>query len=711
MTDPAMRLPSRARARTCFALAVLSYLGVALWLAAPVLPDPAGTLLEPGGLEAAGSKLGRLDQQMVLATVVRNANVLVTEPGEIFGYGQCYPFPGSHRLGEHMFGEGVLAVVPWTLTRHPILTFNGMIVLALLLPGVTMYLLAHRFTGSPAAAFVAGLVLMLAPPRLLDVVGHPYLYADWALPLVLLCLHRLFVTGRWVYALGTALFLSFEALETIYVLLAVTLVVSVYGVFGLAAHRGRLRQFGVPLVAAAALSVGFAWWILGPYLDAAETWGTLSGRGLSLMGLSEFGPGHKYFPGVVAVGLALVALVDRIGRRRATDGEDPRWAMLVAAVVVIWASSFGVPVPGTDVRIPGLFEILTGVVPGLDAVRALRAMAVGIFVPIALLAGFGTRVLVEKVPGRLALGVAVVACLALVAERRVPDVARWSFGLPTGYVAYEAPVEETDVEVLRRVSHGATLHVPLPRPDNEVSRLAMARHLLVQSFDPRPSSLCYNSFGSPLEGQVYQLAQRLPAPSAAKALAALGFGTVVSHERGWLPRPLARFRREVAEQAGEGAAIEDVGEGATIRTYRLHEPGPRTNDVTVLRPGPGPLQSVAPGLAVVQIGIGNSGFLTYRGPMPIAPTAVEVHWVRKTETVGTPRAGRMLLPIALGPAENMRVDLEVVTPSEPGAYTLAVTVPADEPGREPHLVGLQEIQVGSPEAATEPVAGGAAPPL
>lgn len=702
MNDSATRIPSRARAWLCFTLAALSYLGVALWLVAPILTEPSGSLLELEALEEVGSKISRLDQQMVLATIVRNASTLLEAPRDLFGYGQCYPFPGSYRLGEHMFGEGVLAVVPWALTRHPVSTFNAVVVLALILPGITMYLLAHRFTGSAAAAFVSGLVLMLAPPRLLDVTGHPYLYADWALPLVLLCLHRLFVTGRWGYALGVAVFLGFEVLETVYVLLAVTVVVAVYGVYGLFAHRDRLSRFVVPLAASALLSLAFAWFVLGPYLDARDTWGTLSGRALSLMGLSEFGPGHKTFPGVVAIVLAFIALVDRARRRRDVEGEDPRWAMLAAIVLVMWAASFGVQIPGTDVWVPGLLESLAGIVPGLDAVRALRVVSVGLFVPLALLAGFGMRALIGAVPARAALGVVVVACLGLVLERRLPEVARWSFGIPTGYAAWSPGVEEADVELLGRVSRGAILHVPMPHPENSVARLKMARDLFLQSFDPRPSSVCYNSFGSPLEGQIHQLASALPRPAAAKALSSLGFGTVVSHEPGWLPRGLVRFRKGVAAQAGPAAAIQDLGKGATVRAYRLGDPGKVTENVLVLHPRPRRPLSVGVGPATLQVGIGNLGPALFRSAMPIQPTEVEVLWFRGAQPVGQPDAARMILPLALAGGETMLAQVEVTTPEIPGEYRVAVILP----GEKPHLLAVESVRVEAESKAAGERTGG-----
>src|SRR6185436_11822564 len=101
------------------------------------------------------AEVNQFDQQMVLSVVTRNARLLPTRPWEIAEGGQCVPTPRSYTLGEHMFGNGLLSVLPYAITRDPIVSYNVLLVLTLWLPALTMYALSLYFTGSPAAAFVA----------------------------------------------------------------------------------------------------------------------------------------------------------------------------------------------------------------------------------------------------------------------------------------------------------------------------------------------------------------------------------------------------------------------------------------------------------------------------------------------------------------------------------------------------------------------------
>ena len=112
------------------ALVAAAYLAVTLLIYQAVLPAPRTLLPYPAMLDANSfvranfANLDHHDQSMVVATVTRNAAKLVTAPWDLFGDGQCYPMPRSYTLGEHMFGLGFLATLPYALTRDPILSFN-----------------------------------------------------------------------------------------------------------------------------------------------------------------------------------------------------------------------------------------------------------------------------------------------------------------------------------------------------------------------------------------------------------------------------------------------------------------------------------------------------------------------------------------------------------------------------------------------------------
>ena len=670
---------SPRRSVASFALATAAYVVVALWFLSPVWPDPFHTLPQ-NDFAPAAAKLSRLDQQMVIGTVIRNASLLVSEPSALFDYGQCYPLVGSHALGEHMFGEGLLAAVPWAITGNPVLSFNVAILLALVLPGLTMFALARHFTRSDAAAFVGGLALMLSPTRLLDVTVHPYIYADYFLPLAILFLHRLLTRGGWINAIAVAVFLSLQTLESLYVLIGVAVVVLVYGAYGAWMHRDRPPRAWLPVLVAAAASLGCAWLILSPYLEMRDTWNTLSARAPYFLRTTDLLPGAKFFPGLVCVALASIAVLDRLRGPRPIGGEDPRLAMVAATLAVVWVAASRIEIPGTAVEIPGLTPSLMGAVPGLDAVRALYFTAVGIWVPIALLAAFGTMVLVERMSQRASIVFAVVLALALIGERRVPGLSEWRFGNGTAFrqVGWKVDIPAEDVALLREASRGATLHVPMPAPGNRVARLRMGRHLMLQSYDPRPTSLCYNSFGSPIEDQLHQLTLELPDPAAAEALATLGFGTVVSHERGWLPNQRAAFQRRLDAQPAPAQRTVDAGRTDHLRLFHLRASAPVTRNPAVLTSQITTPQRVPPGPGSVSITVGNPTDSTFVHPEPVRPTEAVVHWRRRGRTIASPQPTQILLPIALGPGAEIRVSASVDSPSEPGQYVAVVSRPGGE---------------------------------
>ncbi len=678
-----MSRPWSRREWVCFGWAAAAYLVVALFVLRNVLPEPARLLPYNSDIDAANQTMGHFDQSMVVSVIVRNADILVTEPWKLLGDGQCFPFPKSYTLGEHMFGEGLLMAIPWMLTGDPILAYNLMLVLTLWIPGVTMYLFAHHFLRRAAPAFVAGLLLAMSPPRIID-GGHPYLHAEFWLPLILLFLHQVFAS-RWLWlpAAGIALLLALEALETIYVLLACAIVTSVYGLFLAARFRSALPRVVLPLAAAVVLSVGFAWFVLGPYFETREAWSVLRGRPTALFPIETYGWGSPFFVGAFGLVLGVVGLVDRLIRRRDVHRDDPRVAMLAAAVAIVWASVVEIPIPGTGLGIPGLFALLAEVVPGLDAVRGLFAVTIGLWVPVALLAGYGALVLLERLPRRLAAGVAAALALGIVGERSVPAFAEWSFGTPLELLAWDARPPEDDIELVRAVDLGPVFDVPVAPPENSLARAAQARHLLLQAWNPKPSSSCYNSFDTPLASQMAQLASGLPSRGVAEAIAALGFGEVLSHDRAWWPPHLKSWRRRAADPNVSGV-MPEVGRSSGLTAYRLVPPEVLHEDLHRLDgAGRGPAVELVRGdepssRLVVPFVFSNPGPGTFRGPAPLRPRAAKLRWRSADGSIPVEEDVRVLWPAALGAGKSMKVEVSAARPPAPGTYRVELSS-ADAP--------------------------------
>jgi hypothetical protein len=79
------------------------------------------------------------------------------------------------------------------------------------------HLLARRFAGDEAAAYVAGFAFAFAPWRVGEGFTIPQLLSVQYLPLILLGLDRVATTGGWTAALLTAIAIVLQALCSYYV--------------------------------------------------------------------------------------------------------------------------------------------------------------------------------------------------------------------------------------------------------------------------------------------------------------------------------------------------------------------------------------------------------------------------------------------------------------------------------------------------------------
>jgi hypothetical protein len=693
MTGPSARW--QARDAACAALAALAYLGLAVAVLWPALQAPRERLPYLASLDdrPRDAFLDHRDQKMVVAVTARNAHLLTTQPWRLRGAGQCFPLPRAYTLGEHMFGLGLLAAMPWAATTDPIVSFNVAVLLTLWLAALSMYALSAHFTRSPHAAFVAGLLFMLAPGRISD-PSHPYVHGDLWAPLALLFLHRSFTGARWRDVAGWVLFTGLCMLESPYPLIALALLLAVYVPFLLVRHRAGLRR-SLPRLALGALALlALAWLVFGPYLETRATWGLLGGRVSPLPGLAVYLPGGPRYPGLVVTALAAIAALDRLRRRRAVAGEDPRLAYLAAALVIVWSTVHPGVIPGLGVRVPSPLEIARGVVPGLDGLRALPAVGLGVALPLAFLAGHGALVLLER-RRRLVRAAAVTALAALAAAAAFhPTIARLLGGRPLAMTAYAARPSEAEIALVREHAEGALLDVPFSWQGTK--RLAMADDLLRASFTPRPTAACYNSFVSPVQEQVGALAAALPEARAADALAALGFATVVLEVPQMFPPAVAPF--DALPRSPEAVSrLHLLGATERLRLYRLSSPLPSSASLALLVPATGDgvldLTPSSTGRVALRFALRNGGASTFRHPDPIAPSALHVVWRDDAGEAVQREVVRVLLPIALAPGARHEATIELVPPA-PGTYDVRLEL-------DGRTLAARTVRVGGPARRAE----------
>lgn len=662
------------RSRTvCLVAAALAYLVVALWNFRAILPAPATLLPEKQQPDETYRKVERLDTTMVLWTVTGNAERLLERPSELHAEGQCHPLPRAYTLGEHMLGPSLLAVIPLALGGDPILAYNGMLVLTVWIAALAMFACAEHFTRSAPAAFVAGLLFGLEPARMKE-AAHPFIHGDLWAPLALLLLHRTFVRGGAWNAIGCGLFVALTVAESLYALLGVLLVLAVYGTYAAWRHRDRVRRWLAPLLLAALLAGGAAAWVLRPYLVMRATWRDVLVRsGTTFMPIGSYAPGRPGFVGWILLALVGIALLDRARTRREVDGEDPRLALLCAAVLVLWCSVRTVPLGLVEVPSPFLF--LKSLLPGLDAVRALAMVGRVAVLPASLLAAWGVLALTERRGAVAAALVAAALALLIAGERWLPAVAHATFGQSLTLDAFAARPPEDDVALLRDQARGALLD--LPHAGGGLQALGSGGYLMLAAFSPRPVAACYNSFPSPLEGQVSALALALPRAAAVDALVALGFETLVLHADRMEPQRVKFFDDLIHVDAALSARLEPVGRTERLVVYRMRSPTAVDHDVLrLVATAPDPdVRLTSPGRQTLEISFRNASDRTFARQAPIAPSSIEAVWRDPGGRAARREHARALLPIALGPGGETRVPLSLGVPP-PGDYDLTIQLDA-----------------------------------
>jgi len=660
-------------------LAATLYLLLAMWWMQGVLAAPATQVMGvPRGNDAAG--LSDTDQRMVLSQIVRHAR-LFGRPADLAREGQCFPTPWSYTLGEHMFGNALLAALPLAISGDPIVAFNAVLLLNIFVAAMAMYAFTAYATGSVAAALVAGVLFGFGQTRLTD-PSHPYVMGgDLWTPLLLLFLLKVFADGTWRSAAGLAVFSCLQLGESLYAVLAAMMLALSVTTYLVVRDPRRFVAITPRLLVAALPVLVVTWLVFDPYLATAATWGGMTRSTTFFAPLGAFAVGGPYFPGVVVTLLAIIALLDRVRGPRPAPAGDVRLVILAAGLLVFLSAVGGVRVLGLP--LPSPLQILRRVVPGLDAVRVLAAVRIGCYAALAILAGFGVAALGDRLSRRGVAVLAALLCVTALLEIAMPRFATFSFGQPVLAEAVRMRPDESDIELITRTADGPVLDLPNRKP----YLVATSSHLLLGAWHGRPSAACYNSFGTPIQAQIERRSARLPVRAAAEELAALGFRTVYVHrrflEQGFHAHQIAAMARAAARPE---SPLKAVASSATIDAYRLTPSSELHTDVAALSPvhefpGAAAEAAVVTGpRAKLTFPIVNPRQATFVLPGDPAPSELVVTWRRRADGATHEQRLRALLPLAIAALSRADLELELDVPGAPGIYDVLVA-PATSPGR------------------------------
>ncbi len=450
---------------------VFSRPGSAVYAGGAVADTPWMRLLggDPGAPVAGSSpdadfwsRFGAADTLRGVWTLAWWSHAALQPAASFFEGNTLFPVPRALTYADLQLG-----VVPWFaptywLTGNPVLAYQLALLLSATAGGVGFLVLVHRWTGSPAAALVAGIAAAIAPFRMHQ-LNLLYLFAIQYLPAGMLAIDAVFAgRRRALAAAGLAVAVILQASCSAYATYTAFLLLPAYAAGVLLEQRppatGRAAAW---LGAAFAVAASAIVWLYRPFFGHVAT-GVVPASGeaavrhagpLRLLWLFRGMNFDVHFVtgvGVPLLVLAACGLLHRTSRRRWT-------ALGVTAVGAVLALGPEFSIGSVWVR-PLPWAWLAAVVPGFGAQRHPVVTTTMVGVGVVCLAGLGVAALLER--GRrhrawAALAVLLVAwaawttrapigraaVLPVATGDRVPPVYRWLANHGAGQPLLELPAQ------------------------------------------------------------------------------------------------------------------------------------------------------------------------------------------------------------------------------------------------------------------------------
>jgi hypothetical protein len=477
---------------------------------------------------------GRLNA-WILAWDVR---ALVRAPTRLFQAPIFHPLPDTLAFSENLVLPAALSA-PFQLVGGPVLGYNVVLLLGMIVSGLGAQLLVRRASGDRFAAFVGGAMFAAGAHRWIR-LAHLHAQVTLFLPFALLALDRFWAKRTLSRALLVGLMLALEALSSIYLGAVTALALAsavVAGLFAGLRARDLLRlAAGGALAALILLPVARPYmrmrsfygveWSIGDVATYATTLESYAAAGTRLYG--PIGQRHldpervqdTLFPGLTVLVLGVAGLAVAPRRYRAV-------AVVASALAIL--VSLGPETP--------VYRFLH---ENLVFVRGLRALSRFSLLPVLcldVLAGIALS-------GRRH-GLAVAALVLMLVE---------SSNVPIRYAAYAGPPEWARWLAGRP---GAVAVLPLGEGDTQamLDGTAHFRPLVNgdSGFVPRPYTRAMELLQEPL------------GEDALRLLRAVGVSDVVARSDEALPLQ-ARFTEERIYAVPAGAAAAPVSPGTASPT-------------------------------------------------------------------------------------------------------------------------------------------------
>jgi hypothetical protein len=499
------------------------------------------------------------DQRFSAWLIARNAHTLRTQPSRLFEAEACFPARNSLVYGEPMITLGIVGIPSSLVSGDPLVVFNTVLIAIVVISAFAMYLLIVEWTGEPAAAIAAALVYAFHATKLGDPV-HPYLDDTAWLVFALYFSRRLFAGGRWLDVAGLSLSVALLLGGSFYPFVSAVALAIPYAIWLFWSYRLRhasALQLGV--VMASGLFAG--WLVFAPYLDTLAA-DSVARQEQYFAAWADLLPGRAAFPGLLVLGLALAALVQRRDRVLRIDG-DPRWAVLIGGALaivlatggntgdVLQGMSSGDPVGFT---LPSLYHALAPYVPGLDRVRAPGRMDAGLYVSLSILSGLGAASLLRRAPQRWALYAGAALVVLAFAQVRGPSL----IGSSGRYELQQLAPSERMIAFFQKLEAlgdtGPLVEAPFAE-NLAINADRASQQMLLTAYHHRPTSECRTSFVPTAVRRVRELIAELPHARVIDELRALGFTTLIVHHHPSIPRHRDIISPYLRAAAGPGARL------------------------------------------------------------------------------------------------------------------------------------------------------------
>jgi hypothetical protein len=386
------------------------------------------------------------------------AHALRTDPRTLFDGNIFYPTRNTLAYSDAMLLEGLIGAPLLWAGVSPFVVYNLLLLSAIASSGVAMFVLVRRLTGSIPGAVLSAAIFTMAPYRIEHFMHLELQWTMW-MPLTLWAVHRTIEKPSWRAGALAGMFLWLQVISCVYygVFLAM-LIAALCGLVLIVDSRRTVRAVPALVIGgliAAALTAPYAW----PYVKAMRTLGgrdpdevaRYSATFLSylasppqnwLWGWTNPRWGNvelNLFPGVTACALGLVALAAR----------PRRWVLvyfLLAALAV--ALSFG--------SNGSLYSWLAHWTPGLGGLRSPGRFGILTCAMIAVLAGYGTAAIEQRIASRRRMSAVLAIALLLMT---IEYANRPMMLMPQG-----DPAQTPLYRVLRMAPPGVVAELPLPTP-------------------------------------------------------------------------------------------------------------------------------------------------------------------------------------------------------------------------------------------------------